>query len=227
MIIKHNATVKTWDTNEIFLNANTLILGSFNPFNPNSVNPDYYYGRESNYFWKELATISNQESNYFYNSLQRKKDFLLEHNICLLDIIEEVEILEINQNVELLHQFVEENIFTDYTDQILFTSKTKFESTIKNISLSRRYNRNIFDLLNQGNIHKIFHTMGNSRINTNFIAKPKETALEGDGFQMFINSIKNLGIHFEPISFSPSRYAVNRGGEVYRERLRNWLNEIL
>ena len=45
MIINHVAIVNGWDRKEILENSETLILGSFNPFNPNGDNTDYYYGR--------------------------------------------------------------------------------------------------------------------------------------------------------------------------------------
>ena len=72
MVIQHNANVGNWDNENILINAEVLILGSFNPFNLNGDNADFYYGRRSNYFWKIIGQELYNESAYFDNSFQRK-----------------------------------------------------------------------------------------------------------------------------------------------------------
>ena len=63
MIINHSTIEHKWETIENFTIAKTLILGSFNPFNPNGDNTDFYYGRCTNYFWKTIAEIKNMNPN--------------------------------------------------------------------------------------------------------------------------------------------------------------------
>lgn len=225
MVIDHNAIINNWNYNDVLQNANTIILGSFNPYNPQGENPDYYYGRRTNYLWTAIEEISNLNPTYFLNNVQNKLEFMLLHNFCFLDVIDSIEITEANQNNEIINQFVQKKIFTEFSDQVLFTTTTKFENT--NIVLSRNYNENIVHLINQGNIQKIIHTMGNNTIQMNLETKTKEYNLGINGFQGYINSIVNTGINFIPTSYSPSGRAVRVGGHEYMTQLKEWLNEHL
>lgn len=57
--IKHIALINNWENPELFGNSETLILGSFNPYNTFSEekNSDYYYGRQTNHLWKIIASL--------------------------------------------------------------------------------------------------------------------------------------------------------------------------
>ena len=84
MIVRHVTLVNEWNRNEILQNAQKLILGSFNPYNLNGDNTDYYYGRFTNYFWKAMAEINNLNPNIFFNNL----DYMNRYKFCCLDVID-------------------------------------------------------------------------------------------------------------------------------------------
>lgn len=224
MIIRHVALENEWNRNDVLQNAKKLILGSFNPYNPNGDNADYYYGRSTNYFWKAIAEIHNMNPNIFFNNLNLKLEYMHEYKFCFSDIINSVEINSQNVNELALNRFIDQKIHSEFSDQVLFTSRTSFENN--QITLERSYNSNILSLLEEGRILKIIHTMGNNTIGRNLITSPKEIALGINGFQGYINEIiGNLNSTFVPQSFSPSARAVNTGGLIYYNGLKAWLNE--
>lgn len=227
MQINHIAIENNWNLVNVFQNAKTLILGSFNPFNPNGDNTDYYYGRYTNYFWRALAEITNRHPNYFFNHLELKLEFMVNHKFCFLDVINSIEILSGNNQEVPINNFVQRKILTEFSDQVLFTTRTTFEDTL--ISVTRTYNNDIIPILQQGNIQRIIHTMGNNTIGLNFETKWKENNFGINGFQGFINSIRNLNqdIDFVAQSYSPSGRAVKVGGQDYLNELKIWLNENL
>lgn len=226
MIIQHLAIENGWEDPEIVENPKTLILGSFNPFNTNiNRNADYYYGRSTNHFWKSIARNLNLHEDYFCNNWDRKLEVMNKYQFCFQDIIDSIEIdffdNQIDNN-EILIQFKNQKILTEFSDQVLFTSTTTYEGF--RIRVKRNYNENVINVLNQGNIKNIIHTMGNTTINQDFRTKWLENGLGELGFQGYINRILNQGINFNPISYSPSARAVNRGGNDYIALLDNWIN---
>lgn len=224
MIIRHVALENEWNRNDVLQNAQKLILGSFNPYNPNGDNADYYYGRSTNYFWKAIAEINNMNPNIFFNNLNLKLEYMHEYKFCFYDIINSVEINSQNGNELALNKFIDQKIYTEFSDQVLFTSRTSFENN--QITLVRSYNSNILSLLEEGRIRKIIHTMGNNTIGRNLITSPKEMALGINGFQGYVNEIiRNPNSTFVPQSFSPSGRAVNTKGLIYYNGLKAWLNE--
>ena len=225
MIVDHIAKVQGWNINEeVFQNAQTLILGSFNPNKPVG-NTDYYYGRGTNYFWKAIAEIYSLHVDHFLNNKTRKIEFMTRYKFCFLDVINSVEITSNDNNESILSEFINEKIYAEFSDQILFTTNTRFKNN--GISLTRLYNDSILNRLDEGNIKTVIHTMGNNRIAKDFHATPQENSLHEHGFQGFINRIKNhrTDVNFVPLSFSPSRRAVNNGGSDYKINLKNWLHE--
>ena len=64
-----------------------LILGSFPSVKSREVN--FYYGHPQNRFWKILSNIFKENID---DNISSKKDFLLEHNIALWDIIQNCDI---------------------------------------------------------------------------------------------------------------------------------------
>lgn len=226
MIINHTATENNWNQPEIMRNAQTLILGSFNPFNPNGNNADYYYGRASNYLWKAIANIANLDQNIFQGNTQLKLDFMFEHKFCFLDVIDSIEVTNVHDNDEQIGQFVDQRIYIEFSDKVLFTTDTNFGEVP--IHVTRNYNESVFNLLDQGNIRKIIHTMGNRTIDTDFNTNPLENNLGQHGFHGYINMINDYGnVDFIPQSYSPSGRAVRTGGPNYLSDLQNWLNESL
>lgn len=224
MIIRHVALENEWNRIDVLQNAQKLILGSFNPYNPNGDNADYYYGRCTNYFWKAIAEINNMNPYIFFNNLDLKLEYMHEYKFCFFDIINSVEINSLNGNELVLNRFIDQKIHTEFSDQVLFTTRTSFENN--QMTLVRRYNSSIITLLEEGRIRKIIHTMGNNTIGRNLITSPKEKALGVNGFQGFVNDIiGNTNSTFVSQSFSPSGRAVKIGGLVYYNGLKAWLNE--
>lgn len=225
MIVNHVAIVQGWNTNEeVFQNAQTLILGSFNPNQPDG-NTDYYYGRSTNYFWTAIEEIYGLPNNTFLESRPNKIEFMTQYKFCFLDVINSVEITSNDNNEIILNEFINNKIYAEFSDQILFTTTTNFQNNV--ISLTRIYNDDILNLLDEGNIKTVIHTMGNNRIGMNFGTNPQENGLHENGFQGFINKIRNhqTDVNFVPLSYSPGRRAVNIGGPDYKNNLKNWLQE--
>lgn len=228
MIIQHLAIENEWAGPEVVENPKTIILGSFNPFDPNiNRNTDYYYGRSTNHFWKSIARNLNLHEDYFCNNCDRKFEVMNKYQFCFQDIIDSLNIKCENQAV-LLH-FINNKILAGYSDSTIFKSQTMFENEI--ITIRRNYNSRILEVLNNGTLNKIIHTMGNNRINQNLIVKPLENNLGLDGFSGFFQNIINNcnlnNIEINPISFSPSGRAVNAGDVNYRNNLDNWINDNL
>ncbi len=226
MTIQHLANENNWEGRKIVENPKTLILGSFNPFNPNiNRNADYYYGRSTNHFWKSIARNLNLHEDYFCNNWDRKFEVMNKYQFCFQDIIDSIEIDFIDNQIdndEILYQFINRKILTEFSDQLLFTSTTTYEGF--RIRVKRNYNENVINVLNQGNIKNIIHTMGNTTINRDFRTKWLENGLGELGFQRYVNRILNQGVNFNPISYSPSARAVNIGGNDYIALLDNWIN---
>lgn len=215
MLIEHASV--NWE-NYIPKNVKTLILGSFNPNNLNN-NTDYYYGRSSNYFWKVIADILNYNEDYFCGSLDRKKVIMDKYKFCFKDLIQEI---ELSGEQEILEKFISQKIFKEFTDQILFTSKTNFSNI--DITIKRKYDVGIFHLLSSNNICNVIHTLGNSTIDKKLKTKWKEKSLKDKGFQGFIQEI-NVLCKIEEVSFSPSGRAVRSGGLDYYPKLKEWMKK--
>lgn len=221
MIIAHNAIVHNWNNNQLFENAKTLILGSFNPHNPNINNIDFYYGRETNYLWRVIAQLLGHNVNFYLNNLQNKLDTMNQYKFCFLDVINSIEVT-CAQNPELEEQYIQNNILNEFADSKLFTTNTNFQGV--NIKITRNYNDDIIEKINSNNIKKVIHTMGNNRISQGFITNPIEGAL---GFQGLINNVLQTNAQFVPESFSPSGRAVRVGGNAHSMNLSNWIQANL
>lgn len=223
MIVRHVALENEWNRNAILQNSQKLILGSFNPYNLNGDNTDYYYGRFTNYFWKAMAEINNLNPNIFFNNLELKLDYMNRYKFCFLDVIDSIEIESRDNNETVINNFINQKIYTEFSDQVLFTTRTAFENS--NITVSRTYNPIILSLIQQGGIRKVIHTMGNNTIGIDFRTKQQENRLGANGFQGFINQIRyQNNIDFIPQSYSPSGRAVKTGGPNYFNNLKNWLS---
>jgi len=221
--IDHIALIKKWEIPEVLKNANTIILGSFNPYNPEKENTDYYYGRNSNFLWKTIASIIGKNEDFFQDNFDRKYEVMVDLKFGFMDIIDSIEIS--GNNSDELDEYIRQNIFTNFLDQKIFTSKTKFNETV--IRLKRNYNHRINDVIKSNCVTKIIHTMGNSRISLDLKTTPKESNLGKNGFQYLINSISSHHIEFDFTSYSPSGYATRKGGNEYPKILKNWLTKNL
>ncbi|WGK65673.1 hypothetical protein [Croceiramulus getboli] len=223
MKINHVCKENNWIEPAEIKNVRTLILGSFNPFNPNGQNTDYYYGRQSNYFWKVIAMLLGKNENYFTDNLRNKLEVMKDYRFCFLDVIESIEISNA-ENDDLVNQkFANEHIYTNYFDAKLFTTT----HGAANVKVNRNYNQKVFSVIENQDIQRVVHTMGNSTITKQFKTKPKEKSLGMNGFEGYINAIKNTNVEFVPTSYSPSGYAVRRSGVAYLETLKAWINSNL
>jgi hypothetical protein len=227
--IKHQSIELGWiDPSEIE-SPKTLVLGSFNPFESKIKSVDYYYGRTKNHFWRTIANIIKKDEEYFFdkiNGFTRKKE-IMENRFCCLDVIDSIEFT--SKNHAVLDDYLKNEIFSNYLDQKIWTSNTKYNKK-DSIQLTRKYNQSIIDFLNSSNtIKKVIHTMGANRISKDK-AKPIEAKFMDNGFNGFIKNIKTIcerkNINFIIDSYSPSDYAL-KSGKTNKKDLNSWLSTNL
>ncbi len=229
MIIKHAAIEDNWlneKVTKLLYNSKTLVLGSFNPNNQGN-NTDFYYGRCSNYFWKVIADIEGKKEQYYCNSIQNKIEAMEKHSFCFLDLIDSIEISSKSSDSNIIKDFVQNKIYTGYSDSVLFTSNTSYRKN--KVSVKRTYNKSVIDVLKNGTVKKVVHTLGNSTISKEFNTKPIEKAMGNEGFQGYWNSLLNSkkSIDFIEESYSPSAYAVRRLGEKNYSKMKSWFETHL
>lgn len=219
MIVEHARV--NWE-NFVPKVVKTLILGSFNPNNPGH-NTNYYYGRNSNFLWKAIGDVLFENQQHFLANnelnIELARETMEEYQFCFLDLIDNIEVT--GQNFQHVNQFLQENIFANFSDDKLFTTNANFLGN--KINIQRNYNQHVLNFINENSPENILHTLGKNRISGNFITKPIEAGLGQIGFQGFINQIVQNCNYFEPISYSPSGHAVNAGAPEYYNNLKNWL----
>jgi len=191
MRIEHQRLTKNWLKPTDILEPKTLILGSFNPYNPNNKKDwvDYYYGRKSNNFWKSMALINGKSKDYFFdsdNGLKRKIE-IMQNRFCCMDIINSIDF--VCSNNQTLKDYLENDIFANFLDQKIWCINNR----TNNINLSRNYNLEVINfLIESKTIKKVIHTMGFDRINSKNGIKPKEKSLNQNGFSGYFNQILNV-----------------------------------
>jgi hypothetical protein len=229
--VNHTSIEQKWherkDISDLLLNAKTLVIGSFNPHNPNGNNADFYYGRCSNFLWKVIAELNNQNEQFYCNRLDRKIETMKEHSFIFLDLISSIEISSNSAEDELINLFLDKKIYSGYSDNVLFTTSTTFQN--QKVQVIRNYNEQIIDVLQKGNVKRVIHTLGNTTINQNFKTNPIEKKLKESGLQGFWNKISksNNDISFLRESYSPSAYAVRKLGDKNYNNLKNWISTNL
>lgn len=225
MNIQHSLI--NWNLNQfnhIHNKAKTLVLGSFNPNNPNPErNTDFYYGRNTNQFWKSITRNLNLDVNFFTNNIANKLEYMDKYEFTFYDLINSIDFI-CNDEFSL-NQYINEKIFTNYSDNELFrVGAINYNGEVIHKNLN--FNYAILDLLLNKTLKKVIHTTGNNRISENFLVNPVNQNL---GFAPFINQIIETSnenrILFEPTSISPSQIAVNLGGQLYMNNLDNWIRE--
>ena len=211
--VNHQSVVLKWNKIKVE-NPQTLVLGSFNPFESNSNSVDYYYGRSKNHFWKSIAKIIGKDENWFFctkDGLHRKIASMTNSFICF-DVIENIEIS--SSDIIELKSYIDSNIFNNFLDSKIWTSKTNSPKGIQ-VYLTRKYNQNVVEYLKASeSISKVIHTMGVNRLSQKK-TYPQERSLSRNGFNGYINQIleicreKKIEFIFE--SLSPSDYAIKSG----------------
>ena len=223
--IKHQSLELSWNELIKVENPKTLVLGSFNPFENSNKIVDYYYGRESNHFWRSIAIIQGLDELHYFDKnkgIGRKIETMNNSFICF-DVIDSINVS--CQDIKELNKYIECNIFNNFLDSKIWTSKTK-SCKEETVNLKRNYNQNLIEFLTKNNsINKIIHTMGVNRLSLQNI-NPKEKQLGKNGFEGFMNQIldicrvKNIEFIFD--SLSPSDYAI-KSGKVNRSQLQYFL----
>lgn len=206
----------------------TLVLGSFNPFENKDKSVDYFYGRKTNHFWREIGIVlHNDEFHFFCKDGYSKKIEIMKKRFICLDVINSID-LEC-EDESLLKEYIESEIYSNFSDQKIWCSKayTKKPTTI---FLTRNYNQEVIDILTKTeSISTIIHTMGVNTIYENG-TNPKEKKFGKNGFQGYIDTIKEIciqkGISFINESYSPSDYAI-KTNKTDVNVLRLWLKENL
>lgn len=222
--ITHRALVQNWIKPEEIVNPRTLVLGSFNPYNPNERNDlDYFYGRRTNFFWKTIAGRLNYPEGYFFDPVQGldRKCQVMTNRFCCMDVINSIEFSCENKNA--LQNYLDNEIFQKFSDNKIWAHSAG--EGLNKILIKRNYNRSIIDFLrNSNSITKVINTMGKTRISNFNLIKPSI------GFKQFMQEIIILcnekNIEFDFLSLSPSQTAVNRGLTPINQ-LQIWLTENL
>jgi len=151
--------------------ARTLILGSFNPYNSKlKDHTDFYYGRipkggGGNRLWSIIGKIKYQNPHHFRENLENKIKELNVSGFMFLDLIKSIEFDCQNENV--LIDYVEKKVLKNFGDNDIWKTKTKYLN--EKIKLTRNYNKEIIDVLNNSSsIDTVLNTMGKTRGDLNF-----------------------------------------------------------
>lgn len=225
--VMHHSLIKEWSKNINIVNPKVLVLGSFNPFNPKGKNDvDYYYGRDSNHFWRSIGRVCRKDELYYLgnNNYQRKLEIMKEKFLCL-DVIDSIEFTCDNEFI--LREFINKKIFSEFKDQTIWTTDTTFNR--KKISGKIVYNNLVLDFLERSkSIMKVIHTMGANRVPVNKISRSMHSSKNGfiQYMQKVYSTCQKKGIEFVFDSYSPSGYAV-KAGRTNIEVLDSWLGTNL
>jgi hypothetical protein len=229
--INHTCVEQKWhkqkENTDLLLNAETLVLGSFNPHNPNGNNADFYYGRYSNFLWKVIAVLTNKDEQFYCNRLDRKIEAMQEYSFCFLDLISSIEVSTNTTDESITDHFLDQKIFSGYSDNVLFTTQTTFQN--QKVQVKRNYNEEIGPILKNGKFKRVIHTLGNTTINQDLKTKPLEKNRKDSGFQGYWNKViaSSNTTTFIRESYSPSAYAIRKlGGENYNQ-LTKWIGSNL
>lgn len=220
IIVKHIAKEKGWD-NIVTQNPTTLIIGSFNPFIPNKILlPDYYYGRNptrgaGNKLWNTIGKVKYNNKTYFRNDFSRKIIEVSKLKIYFYDLISELEFM--CENKILLEKFINEKVYKNFADNIIWQSTTKYCGEL--ITIKRIYNYNILKFLTEyHSVKRVVNTLGKKR--GNYCFNPNEEQWIQYKNDIF-NTCTERGIDLVLESVSPSA----RGGSELE--FENWLKKYI
>lgn len=134
--------------------VNHLFIGTFNPNGGHPVN--YFYGRESNYFWNVISEIFKDDLTPFgCDDLKVFFEKLKHHKIGCMDLIKSVEFNENNVDVNDVigngysdSKIINGNVVREYTTEIILdylinNPETKIYSTWGNGSKFREWNNEL------------------------------------------------------------------------------------
>lgn len=206
----------------------TLVLGSFNPFENEDKSVDYFYGRKTNHFWREIGIVLfNDEFHFFGKDGYSKKLEIMNERFFCLDVINSIDLECRDEN--LLKEYIESEIYSNFSDKKIWCGKA-YTKKSSPIVLKRSYNHAVIDFLKKtDSISTVIHTMGVNTIYENG-TNPKEKKSGKSGFLCYIETIKEIciqkGITFINESYSPSDYAI-KTNKTDKNVLRLWLKDNL
>jgi len=225
--ILHQHLALNWPSFQSVESPKTLVLGSFNPYFENGQTVDYYYGRESNFFWRVVADLLGMDQNYFFDSedgLFRKLE-AMQGRFVLADFINYLEIT--SSSKATVQEYIAQHIFKNFSDAKLWQTDSGNDDDW--VYLQRSYNTAIYDFIDASDsLTTVIHTLGKSNLDVNKVAPAEEHLYIG--FKRFISDIKALcrdkGISFVTESHSPSGRVISYPGESY-DRLKEFYQEYL
>ncbi|PLY13701.1 MAG: hypothetical protein C0628_05655 [Sulfurimonas sp.] len=141
----------------------TLIIGTFNP-DVACNDAKFFYGRAKNFFWRLLPEVFGKES--LKGDVQKQKEFLMQHDIELSDLILSVEMSEkdiCSYGDDKLKEVIEWN-----TPNIL---KTLSKGKTKEVYFTRKsFDKNVQNIRDE--IYKIKEFCGRNGIKFGFLPTP-------------------------------------------------------
>ena len=191
--------ISKWDDLQIN-NPKTLVLGSFNPFNPNlKTQTEFYYGRIQNRFWSTIGNLKYNNRDYFKFSLEKKILELQSSKFILMDLIESIEFKCESEN--FLEKYINNKVFENFGDSDIWVSKKR---THPQINLRRIYNQKIINFISENNsILRIVNTLGKNKGDLNSFNKREKNWNEFTKSLFDISKQKNIEIVNESVSPSP------------------------
>jgi len=96
--VKHQSVKLDWLIPAEIQDPQTLVLGSFNPYESTTNSVDYYYGRTKNHFWETIAIIIGEDEKYFFENIDRKRE-IMNKRFCCPDVIESIDFKSENTDI--------------------------------------------------------------------------------------------------------------------------------
>ena len=216
--LEHANKKLNWDKYHID-DPKTLILGSFNPYNPKlKSQTDFYYGRTRNRFWSTIGILKYENQNYFRNSLKKKVNELQSSKFILMDLIESIEFECDNESY--LQKYINDKVLKNFGDNDIWVTKKR---TNPKIYLSRIYNQKIIQFLNENNsVSRIVSTLGQNKGDLNSFNKTDENWNEFKRSLIHVSKLKNIELVSESVSPSPRQ---NTQGN--QEKLESWVKKYI
>ena len=198
-IIEHINNIYKWDKLQIN-NPKTLVIGSFNPYNPNlTTQTEFYYSRIQNRFWSTIGNLKYNNQNFFNHSLKKKIDEIHTSKFIFMDLIESIEFR--CENEYLLEKYINDNVFKNFGDSDIWVSKKR---TNPPIYLRRNYNQRIIQFLSDNNtVKRIVNTLGKNKGDLNSFNKREKNWSEFQKSLFKISKQKKIEIVNESVSPSP------------------------
>ena len=197
--IEHLNNISKWDNLQIN-NPKTLVIGSFNPYNPNlKSQTEFYYGRNQNRFWSTIGNLKYNNKDYFKFSLEKKIKELQLSKFILMDLIESIEFKCDSENI--LEKYINNKVFENFGDSDIWVSKKR---TNPQINLRRNYNQKIIQFLSKNNtVSRIVNTLRKNKGDLNSFNKREKNWNEFTKSLFDISKQKNIEIVNESVSPSP------------------------